>query len=63
MIAFIVDQRAVHGVEPICKVLPPFGLMIPRIINFPHAGDGLGGCYPWQAGPHDDRRPLDTVPV
>ena len=32
MIAFIDDQRAVHGVEPICKVLPPFGLMIPRII-------------------------------
>jgi hypothetical protein len=22
MIAFIDDQRAVHGVEPICKVLP-----------------------------------------
>ena len=29
MIAFIDDQRAVHGVEPICRVLPPFGLMIP----------------------------------
>ena len=118
MIAFIDDQRAVHGVEPICKVLPiapstyhaheakrrdPLRLSararrdlalrieVRRVFdaNYRVYGVrkvwrqlqregfdvarctvarlmrvmGLAGVIRGEAGPHDDQRPLGTVPA
>ena len=49
IIAFIDEHRAVHGGEPICRLLP---IAHQPITRAPDAGNGPGGRDPGHAGPH-----------